>query len=100
MKKLPAILLFLSFISQHSTAQNPQLFWAASIGYSTCGNNSNSGNKILTSNTGMVYVLGTFCGTVDFDYSPAVYELNAAGTENFILKISPQQLFASVKKNW
>ena len=95
MKKIFSILICLLTFVQNIKAQNPILFWGAAIGDSSC---SNSGNQILYSPDSSLYVLGTFCGTTDFDFTPAVNELVAVGNDNFILKITPQGLFGYVKK--
>jgi hypothetical protein len=62
------------------------LLWVKSVG----GSSSDYGNSIAVDGSGIVYVKGSFTGTVDFDPGPGTHYLTSAGIHDpFLMKLSP-----------
>lgn len=83
------IFLSLNFLSfEKATAQAPDWIWAKSIG-GTSNDNANANVKaIALDNSGNVYSIGLFSGTVDFDPGVAIFNLTSSGTKDvFISKL-------------
>ena len=77
------------FVQKLDSSGNFQ--WAQSFG----GGNDDWANALTIDNVGNVIITGRFIGTVDFDSSPAVYNLPIGGT--FILKLSTTGNFVWAK---
>jgi len=80
------------FIVKLST--NGDLLWATAIG----GDLWDLGNRIVTDDSGNVYVVGVFQETVDFDPGSGVFNVTSSSlADSFILKLEPQGDFDWVK---
>ena len=76
MKKFISILL-LAFVMLSSSAQNPTLQWAKSIGSS--GGGDDVGKILKIDGSGNTYLAGIYVGTIDFDPSAAVSNMSSTG---------------------
>lgn len=56
------------------------------------------GEHIVTDASGNIYTAGTFTGTADFDPGPGVFELTAARSDIFFLKLDPNGEFIWAKQ--
>lgn len=88
---LTFLVLVLIEIGTH--AQNQSLEWAHSIG----GTTGDRGQDITVDQSGNVYTVGAFTGTVDFDFSNNTANISANGTDAFIQKINAQGQFLWVR---
>jgi len=80
------------FIVKLST--NGDLLWAIAIG----GNLWDLGNRVVTDESGNVFIVGVFQETVDFDPGSGVfYVTSSSPADSFILKLDPQGSFEWVK---
>jgi hypothetical protein len=87
------LFLVLSTLSLHAPAQN--LEWAKRMG----GVSEDRGHSIVVDETGNVYTIGIFEGTVDFDPGPGIFNLTSAGwTDIFVSKVDPDGNFIWAKK--
>ncbi len=81
------------FIQKMDSSGNFQ--WSRSFG--SAGNDE--GHSIAVDRAGYVYVTGFFSGTVDFDPSPALFNLTASGSDDiFIVKLNPSGNFVWAKR--
>lgn len=90
---LKRFLLVAVFLLHFNVANAQQFNWAKSF-----GEISFDESYTLTLNNNCVYIGGLFNGTVDFDPSPAVYDLSATGqssSEAFVLKLDSAGNFLS-----
>ncbi|MEO8148619.1 MAG: SBBP repeat-containing protein [Bacteroidia bacterium] len=79
---------------EKSNGQSPNWLWAKSVGGS--GNEVNKG--VAVDDSGYVYTIGTFEGTVDFDPGPGTFNLTSAGIlDFFILKLDSAGNFVWAK---
>ena len=80
------------FIVKLST--NGDLLWATAIG----GNLWDLGNRVVTDESGNVFVVGVFQETVDFDPGSGVFNVTSSSpADSFILKLDSQGNFGWVK---
>ena len=70
------------------------IIWAKTVG----GIGFEYGNSIGVDGNGNVYVAGNFTSTADFNPGTALFNLSAAGTDIYILKLSPSGDFVWVKQ--
>lgn len=85
--------LILAALSTNSFGQNFQ--WAKQIG----GSGWDEASAIKTDQNNNVYVVGLFIGTVDFDPSPAVFNLTSVGEKDaFICKLDAAGNFLWAKQ--
>jgi hypothetical protein len=76
-------------------AQLPNYNWAKPFG----GSSGDEGRSVVTDATGNVYSTGVFTGVVDFDPSPAIFNLSSAGAfDVYISKVDPAGNFVWAKK--
>jgi len=96
-KKTAALfVLYLNLLfSYNIQAQAPVFEWAKSVG----GISSDRAKSITTDNSGNVYTIGDFKGTVDFDPGPGTFNLtNSLGYGTFILKLDANGNFLWAKQ--
>src|SRR6187455_859687 len=86
------IIFFLFFVS-NSHAQ-PGYLWARQSG----GSLTDVGKSVAVDLVGNVYTAGTFQGIVDFDPSPATYNMSATGVDVFITKTDTAGQFVWARK--
>lgn len=79
-------LLLLAFLFGVATGNAQTPVWAFNVG----GGSADSGNIVETDNSGNIYVLGQFSGTVDFDFGPGVAMLVSTQGTTFIAKYNSQ----------
>src|SRR5215208_3586212 len=74
---------------------NGSLVWAKSMG----GTSNDSGNALVVDESGNVYTIGTFWGTVDFDPGAGIYNLSSGGNlDIFISELNNNGQFVWAKK--
>lgn len=77
-----SLFLLLFFISSSIFSQVINLEWA----YSSGGNSYDNGRAIVSDASGSIYIIGTFQSTVDFDPSPAFFNLTSNGINDVFIK--------------
>ena len=74
---------------------NGNFIWVNSI----ASDSAIQANSILTDNAGNIFATGSFTGTVDFDSSEDIFELNSSGENDvFILKLNSEGNFIWAEK--
>ncbi len=58
------------------------------------GTGADNGAKIVSDNSGKIFVTGTFTGTVDFDPGPGTVNLTVGGTNTFITSLKEDGAYA------
>lgn len=75
---------------------NGNLIWVKQIG----GPSEDMGNSVKTDDTGNVYILGNFGGTVDFDPGEDITNLTGDSNDMFILKLQSDGSFVWAKHTY
>lgn len=81
------------FVTKTNT--NGKLIWAVSIG----GSQADIGADIAVDTSGIIYLTGSFQGTVDFNPGSSVFNLSSSGKSDiFVLKLNKNGNFIWAKK--
>ncbi|MBK7303784.1 MAG: SBBP repeat-containing protein [Saprospiraceae bacterium] len=75
-------------------AQNPNFLWAKQFGASSY----DIGQSIAVDDSGNVFTLGNFDGTVDFDPGPGIFNLTSSNGASFVSKLDASGNFIWVKQ--